>query len=99
MSEFPFFPFSFPTHTDMIELPQEITGYKTLTYTDDQTIEKQKTVEIDIDWDRVSVRKDKQNFIYSTKELKKIAKFLGIKGAGSMNKENLVKYIRLKRKK
>lgn len=95
----PFFPFSVPTYTDIVQLPQESTRYDTLTLEEGQTIEKEKTVEVDIDMNRLTVRKDKQKIAYSIKELKSIAKFLGIKGANSMNKENLVKYIRLKVKK
>jgi hypothetical protein len=95
----PFFPFSVPTYTDMVDIPQESTQYDTLTLEEDQTIEKEKTIEVDIDMSRLTVKKDKQKIAYSIKELKSIAKFLNIKGAKSMNKENLVKYIKLKIKK
>jgi phage-related protein len=97
--QLPFFPFSVPTHSSMIILPQENTEYSTLTMEADQTIEAEKTLEFDIDMNRLTVNKDKQKIAYSIKELKSIAKYLGIKGANTMNKENLVKYIRLKIKK
>lgn len=94
-----FFPFSVPTYTELVILPQESTQYDTLTLDEGQVIEKEKTFEVDIDMNRLTVRKDKQKIAYSIKELKSIAKFLKIKGSNNMNKENLVKYIRLKIKK
>ena len=94
-----FFPFSVPKYNEKVVLPVESTMYDTLTLKEEQMVEKEKTIEIDIDMKRLTVRKDKQKIAYSIKELKSIAKFLCIKGASTMNKENLVKYIRLKTKK
>jgi hypothetical protein len=99
MNELPFFPFTIPTYSEKIILPQQNTEYKTLTMEKDITLEKEKTIEINIDPKRLTDRKDKQKIAYNIKELKNIAKYLNIKGANTMNKENLVKYIKLKIKK
>lgn len=99
MTTLDFFPLSYPTGSTLIELPQESTDYKTIEAGSTVVREREETVEIDIDMRRLTNKRDKSKNAYSIKELKNIAKALGIKGASGMNKENLVKYIKLKLKK
>jgi hypothetical protein len=91
-----FFPYSVPTYSTLIVLPTETTEYMTVTKSDIRQVEKQKTATVDIDIKRLTNRRDRQKFAYSIKELKSIAKNLGIKGSSTMNKENLVKFIKIK---
>jgi len=99
MNTLDFFPYSYPTGSTIIELPHDSTDYKTFEVEDTIVREKERTVEINIDMRKLTDRRDKTKTAYSIKELKNIAKTLGIKGASAMNKENLVKYIKLKLKK
>jgi hypothetical protein len=86
-----FFPFSYPTYSSKIEFPQDISEYGTIESGDIKMREKEKTVELDLD---TSTLKDR-----SVKELKNIARTLGVKGASGMNKQNLIKFIKLKLKR
>lgn len=99
MTTLDFYPLSYPTGSTLIEFPQESTDYKTIEAGATIVREREKTVEINIDVRRLTNKRDKSKTAYSIKELKNIAKALGIKGASGMNKENLVKYIKLKLKK
>lgn len=99
MTVLDFYPFSYPTGSTVIEFPQELTDYKTIDIGKTIVREKEKTAEVNIDMRKLTNRRDKSKTAYSIKELKNIAKTLDIKGASSMNKENLIKYIKLKLKK
>ena len=99
MDTLDFFPFSYPTGSTLIELPIETTNYNTFEVEDTIVRDKEKTIELNIDMKKLTNKRDKTKTAYSIKELKNIAKTLGINGASGMNKENLVKYIKLKLKK
>jgi len=86
-----FFPLSYPTYSTVIELPQEASEYETVETGEIKRKEKEKTIELDLDIENL----DNKNI----KELKNIARSLNIKGAGGMNKKNLIKFIGLKLKK
>lgn len=99
MSELDFFPYCYPTYEGKVILPENSTDYKTVEVEELKKREKDKTVEVNIDMKKLTNKREKSYISYSVKELKNIARTLGIKGAGSMNKENLIKYIKLKIKK
>lgn len=99
MEKLDFFPYCYPTCSGTVELPVEDTLYKTVELEEVKKREKEKTVEVNIDMRKLTNKKEKNNISYSVKDLKNIARTLGIKGSGNMNKENLIKYIKLKLKK
>lgn len=97
MTSFDFFPFAVPTYTQQIFLPEDFTTFDTTKAEELKDITREKTFETNIDLKRLEPGKVKNP--YSIKELKSIAKSLKIKNASSMNKENLIKFIKLKLKK
>ena len=99
MSKLNFFPFCYPTYENIIELPEVETEYKTVELGEVKKREKDKTVEVNIDMRKLTNNREKSYISYNVKELKNIARTLGIKGSGNMNKENLINYIKLKLKK
>lgn len=99
MSKLDFFPYSYPTSSEKVELPQEETSYKTVEVGDIKKREKDKTIEVNIDMRKLTNNREKNIPAYSVKELKNIARSLGVKGSSAMNKENLIKYIKIKLKK
>ena len=94
-----FFPYNYPTCEGKVKLPESSTEYKTLEMGEIKKREKDKTVEVNIDMRKLTNKREKSAITYGVKELKNIARTLGIKGSSSMNKENLIKYIKLKLKK
>ena len=93
-----FFPFTSPSNREKIVFPTEDLQLESpkVKRESKRKEKKPEKIEITFDLDKVTLDSSKKSGGYNIQELKGIAKNLKIKGASTMKRAELVKFIKLK---